>query len=95
MLVLTHTLPAPPPATGSGVVPPGIVALLPVCVPVVGVFAFGIVVGVGFGNVCAGIVAGAGVALGDAAVVLDVVLAPYQSLTPLWPRHAPFLFSPV
>ena len=91
MLVLTQTLPAPPPATGVDDVPPGIVPLLPVAVPVVGVFAFGIVVGVGFGNVCAGIVAGAGVAAG----AFDVALAPYQSFTPLWPRQAPFLFSPV
>ncbi len=72
---------------------------MPIAVPVVGVFAFGIVVGVDFGNVCAGIVAGAGVAAGVAAgiaaAVFDGVLAPYQSFTPLWPWQAPFLFSPV
>jgi len=69
-------------------VPPGNVAW-PVedIVPEVGVCAFGIVVGVGFGNVAGGMVAGAGVAEGDALVVFEVaaVLAPYQSLTPLWP----------
>lgn len=94
--MLTQTLPAPPPAAGVVDVPPGSVGRLPVCVPVVGVCAFGIVAGVDFGNVCAGIVAGAGVALGD--VLLDVVVvvfdvSAYHSLTPLWPRQAPFLLS--
>ena len=65
---------------------------------VAGVCAFGIVAGVDFGNVCAGIVAGAGVALGDVllggvAVVFDVS-APYQVFTPLCPWHAPRLLSP-
>jgi len=55
---------------------------------VVGVCAFGIVVGVDFGNVCAGIVAGAGVALGDALVVVvfdESAAPPYQVFTPLCP----------